>query len=89
MKHLKEVNISADVLHALEKALREANVGQPLGTYGFLDVTVQPYSGMYSNPYPNGEPYEVRLIKSTYHQQKRDDARALASCEAAYLEAPE
>lgn len=84
----REVPIPPDVYLAIYQALKAKNLG-PLGTYGFFDVTIQPYDGMYSNPYPYGEPFEVRLIKSNYHQQQADDARALASCEAAHLAAPE
>lgn len=83
-----EVRVSPEIYQSLHDSLRAHNLG-PLATYGFFDVTVQPYGGMYSNPYPYGKPFHVRLVKSNYFQQQLDDAQAFARCEAHYLEAPE
>lgn len=87
LPHPLEVPVSPEVYMGLWRALRAQGKG-PLATYGFFDMKIQPYDGMYSNPYPLGEPYEVRIIKSNYHQQQRDDAVTFAACERAYLEPP-
>lgn len=84
---ITEVGVTPEVYGALRRALRDLNLG-PLADYGFYDMKIQPYDGMYSNPYPLGEPFEIRIIKSNYRQQQIDDARALAANEAWYLEPP-
>ncbi len=88
MNNPQEVPIPEPIYRAIHAALRAKNLG-PLASYGFFDMTIQPYDGFYSNPHPKGEPFTVRLIMENYHEDNRRNAAALASCEAWYLSPPD